>query len=187
MGTAGAKHLCSISPCTRQSKRGAICIYIRQRRPEEVLRRFRKLRPGEAVVSVITYGELQYGAAKSEHRASALERLSELVNLLPALLLPETAGETFGAIRAQLESKGEMIGNKRSLDRRARPSDRNGACLFGTESFYRINRRGAAVVYCLVARQAGWKSPEPLDKRILMWSAFSRVSNITKALANPPP
>jgi predicted nucleic acid-binding protein len=39
-----------------------ICIYIRQRRPEEVLRRFRKLRPGEAVLSVITYGELLYGA-----------------------------------------------------------------------------------------------------------------------------
>jgi tRNA(fMet)-specific endonuclease VapC len=88
-----------------------ICIYIRQKRPEEVLRRFRKLRPGEAVVSVITYGELQYGAAKSEHRASALERLSELVNLLPALSRPEAAGETYGAIRARLESKGEMIGN----------------------------------------------------------------------------
>ena len=88
-----------------------ICIYIRQRRPEEVLRRFRKLRPGEAVLSVITYGELQYGAAKSEQRVAALERLRELVNLLPALPLPETAGETYGMIRAQLESKGEMIGN----------------------------------------------------------------------------
>ena len=31
-----------------------LCIYIRQRRPEEVLCRFRKLRPGEAVLSVIT-------------------------------------------------------------------------------------------------------------------------------------
>ncbi len=88
-----------------------ICIYIRQKRPEEVLRRFRKLRPGEAVLSVITYGELLYGAAKSEQRAVALERLRELVNLLPALSLPETAGEAYGMIRAQLESKGEMIGN----------------------------------------------------------------------------
>jgi len=42
-----------------------ICTYIRQRRPEEVLRRFRKLRPGEAVLSVITYGELLYRAAKN--------------------------------------------------------------------------------------------------------------------------
>ena len=38
-----------------------ICIYIRQKRPDAVLRRFRKLRPGEAVLSVITYGELLYG------------------------------------------------------------------------------------------------------------------------------
>jgi len=88
-----------------------ICIYIRQKRPDEVLRRFRKLRPGEAVLSVITYGELQYGAAKSEQRVSALERLRELVNLLPALSLPETAGEVYAMIRAKLESKGEMIGN----------------------------------------------------------------------------
>ena len=40
----------------------------------------------------------------------ATEHSRELVNLLP-LSLPETAGETYGMIRAQLESKGEMIGN----------------------------------------------------------------------------
>jgi tRNA(fMet)-specific endonuclease VapC len=88
-----------------------ICIYIRQRKPDEVLRRFHKLRPGEAALSVITYGELLYGAAKSAQRAAALERLRELVHFLPALALPESAAETYGAIRAQLESKGEMIGN----------------------------------------------------------------------------
>jgi tRNA(fMet)-specific endonuclease VapC len=70
-----------------------ICIYIRQKRPEEVLRRFRKLRPGEAALSVITYGELLYGAAKSEQRVAALERLRELVHFLPALSLPESAAE----------------------------------------------------------------------------------------------
>jgi tRNA(fMet)-specific endonuclease VapC len=88
-----------------------ICIYIRQKRPDEVLRRFRKLRPGEAAVSVITYGELLDGATKSEHRVAALEKLRELVHLLPVLSLPESAAEAYGAIRAQLESKGEMIGN----------------------------------------------------------------------------
>jgi tRNA(fMet)-specific endonuclease VapC len=88
-----------------------ICIYIRQKRPDEVLRRFRKLRPGEAAVSVITYGELLDGATKSEHRVAALEKLRELVHLLPALSLPESAAEAYGAIRAELESKGEMIGN----------------------------------------------------------------------------
>jgi len=88
-----------------------ICIYIRQSRPEGVLRRFRKLRLGEAALSVITYGELLYGAAKSAQRTAALERLRELVRLLPALALPENAGETYGSIRAELESRGEMIGN----------------------------------------------------------------------------
>ena len=88
-----------------------ICIYIRQKRPDEVLRRFRKLRPGEAALSVITYGELLYGAAKSKQRMAALEQLRELGNLLPALSLPETAAEVYGTIRAELEVKGEMIGN----------------------------------------------------------------------------
>ena len=88
-----------------------ICIYIRQRRPEEVLRRFHKLRPGEAALSVITYGELLYGAAKSSQRAEALERLRELVLFLPALALPASAAETYGTIRAGLEQKGERIGN----------------------------------------------------------------------------
>lgn len=88
-----------------------ICIYIRQERPESVLRRFRRLRPGEAVLSVITYGELIYGAAKSSQRDAALERLRELVHWLPALPLPETAAEAYGNIRADLAAKGEMIGN----------------------------------------------------------------------------
>jgi tRNA(fMet)-specific endonuclease VapC len=88
-----------------------ICIYIRQKRPEAVLRRFRKLRPGEAALSVITYGELMYGAAKSKLRVEALERLRELLHWLPALALPETAAEAYGTIRAEIASKGEMIGN----------------------------------------------------------------------------
>lgn len=88
-----------------------IVIYISQKRPQEVLRRFSKLRPGEAAISVIAYGELIYGAMKSSQRHAGLERLRELSHLLPALGLPEKAAETFGYIRAQLETRGEMIGN----------------------------------------------------------------------------
>jgi tRNA(fMet)-specific endonuclease VapC len=87
------------------------CIYIRRKRPEELLRRFEKLRPGEAAISIITHGELLYGAEKSARREVALERLRELVTLLPALPLPEAAAAAYGRIRAELESKGEMIGN----------------------------------------------------------------------------
>jgi len=77
----------------------------------KVRHRAARLTPPEAVLSVITYGGLLYGAAKSQHRVVALERLRELVLLLPALALPEAAAETYGTIRAKLEAKGEMIGN----------------------------------------------------------------------------
>jgi tRNA(fMet)-specific endonuclease VapC len=88
-----------------------MCIYIRQSRPEEVFQRFRELRMGEAGLSVITYGELLYGAAKSKQPTVALEKLRELRNLLPAFSLPENAAEFYGEVRADLESKGQQIGN----------------------------------------------------------------------------
>lgn len=87
-----------------------ICIYIRQRRPARVLSRFEQIKAGEAVLSVITYGELLYGAAKSQHRQTAMERLRDLVSFLPVMALPEGAADQYGAIRALLESRGETIG-----------------------------------------------------------------------------
>lgn len=88
-----------------------ICIYIRRRRPQEVLARFEKLKPGEAALSVITYGELLYGAEKSQARAKAMEALHELMAYLPILPMPADVGEAYGAIRAGLETRGEVIGN----------------------------------------------------------------------------
>jgi tRNA(fMet)-specific endonuclease VapC len=88
-----------------------ICIYIRQKQPDEVLRRFRRLRAGEAALSVITYGELLYGAMKSVQRELALEKLHALTLLLPPLPLPSNAAEAYGTVRADLEKRGELIGN----------------------------------------------------------------------------
>jgi len=88
-----------------------IFIFIRQRRPEEVAEQFARLHPGEAAISVVTYGELLCGATKSAHRSNALARLNALTELLTVLPLPEAAGESYGEIRAELESNGEMIGN----------------------------------------------------------------------------
>lgn len=42
-----------------------ICIYIAKNKPQEVARHFARIRPKEAAISIITYGELCYGAAKS--------------------------------------------------------------------------------------------------------------------------
>lgn len=88
-----------------------ICIYIRQKKPEAVLRHFRALRHGEAAISVITYGELIFGASRSKQSDQAMKRLQELLEWLPALPLPEDAGLTYGTMRADLAARGEMIGN----------------------------------------------------------------------------
>ena len=87
-----------------------ICIYLRQNRPPEVIARFRQMQHGDAVLSVITYGELLYGAERSQQRTQALESLARLVSLLFVLPLPGEAAAAYGEIRAALEARGEMIG-----------------------------------------------------------------------------
>ena len=87
-----------------------ICIYLRQNRPPEVAARFRQMQYGDAVLSVITYGELLYGAERSQQRGHALETLARLVSLLSVVPLPEEAAAAYGEIRATLEARGERIG-----------------------------------------------------------------------------
>ena len=87
-----------------------ICIYIRKKKPERVSQHFHKAGAGEVAISVITYGELLYGANKSEQRARSLATVQEFVRIVPALPLPENAAEAYGFIRAELERRGKMVG-----------------------------------------------------------------------------
>jgi tRNA(fMet)-specific endonuclease VapC len=89
----------------------SICIYIQRQKPRELLARFQKLKPGDAAISVITWGELLYGAEKSRQRKKALQMMEEFKTFVPVLPMPENAGKTYGAIRASLESKWTPIGN----------------------------------------------------------------------------
>src|ERR1700732_201845 len=89
-----------------------ICIYIRRHRPPKVLTQFLQLQPGEAVLSVITYGELMYGIAKRQPAPpKAVAQLDEFLSLVGVMPLPTEAGQKYGEIRCFLESKGQMIGN----------------------------------------------------------------------------
>ncbi|MGD9017203.1 MAG: type II toxin-antitoxin system VapC family toxin [Desulfobacterales bacterium] len=88
-----------------------ICIYIQRHRPEKVLARFRRLNPGDAAISVITWGELLHGAEKNRQRKETLQQLGEFSSLVPVMPLPENTGKFYGVIRAALESKGKAIGN----------------------------------------------------------------------------
>ena len=86
------------------------CIYVHREQPPEVLARFRRLTSGEAVVSVITYGELLFGAEKSAMRTKVIEVLQEFISLVQVLPLSTEVAQTYGSIRANLEVKGISIG-----------------------------------------------------------------------------
>ena len=90
-----------------------ICIHIRQKRPQGVLKRFERLSVGDAAISVVTYGELVYGAERSPVARHNVNRqlLAELLELLPVLPMTRTVGDAYGALRQALEHGGQLIGN----------------------------------------------------------------------------
>ncbi|NNM59355.1 MAG: type II toxin-antitoxin system VapC family toxin [Legionellales bacterium] len=88
-----------------------ICIYIAKTRPLNVLRRFESLATGVVGMSVITYGELSFGAQKSQYQETALTKLNELVDYIPVLTPDESVGMYYGNIRFYLERAGTPIGN----------------------------------------------------------------------------
>jgi tRNA(fMet)-specific endonuclease VapC len=87
-----------------------ICIYIAKRHPPEVLRQFEHLQVGDVAMSLITYGELQFGAEKSRISDQVHEKLERLSELVPVLPLTKKAANHYGRIRAKLEQAGTPIG-----------------------------------------------------------------------------
>jgi tRNA(fMet)-specific endonuclease VapC len=87
-----------------------ICIYIAKARPQHLLDRFTKLAPGEAAMSVVTFGELEFGARKSQQAKASLTTLAQIRALIPALPLDVSVGQQYGRIRAELEAIGRPIG-----------------------------------------------------------------------------
>ncbi len=88
------------------------CIFLRRRNPlPSLVSRFEKLEQGEAGMSIITFGELAYGAAKSVDPDRTLFVLERIAGLIPVLPLPGRAGHTYGEQRAALEGKGLVIGS----------------------------------------------------------------------------
>lgn len=88
-----------------------ICIYIAKKKPLEVLAHFEKLSIGQVGMSTVTYGELLFGAHKSQHPKKTMMILEELIELIPPLPIPKEAGNYYGQIRCALEKAGKLIGN----------------------------------------------------------------------------
>lgn len=87
-----------------------ICIYWLNTRPAGIIERLRRIPAGDAAMSVVTWGELLYGAAKSRHKALVRRNLEALAAAIPPLPLPADTAQRYGEVRAALERKGTPIG-----------------------------------------------------------------------------
>ncbi|NDZ18289.1 VapC toxin family PIN domain ribonuclease [Variovorax sp. WS11] len=88
-----------------------ICIYIAKHNPASVRARFEQLSADVLAMSVITLGELQHGAEKSQARSKALAALQQLQNVIQVVPLTDAVGQHYGQIRSTLERRGLPIGN----------------------------------------------------------------------------
>ena len=88
-----------------------ICIYIAKHNPPAVREHFARHAANALAMSVITLGELRFGAEKSQSRERAMATIQQFEGLIPPRGLPEAAGEHYGQIRAVLQRGGAIIGN----------------------------------------------------------------------------
>lgn len=88
-----------------------ICIYLTKQRPPSVVQHFEALAMGQVAMSVITYGELQFGAQKSQQTQQVLQALEMLSLAIPVLEMDKQVSQHYGDIRAMLQRAGTPIGN----------------------------------------------------------------------------
>ena len=87
-----------------------ICIYIMNKRPIEVIHKFKQFDVDEISVSTITVSELQYGVVKSNNRGFNKQRVEEFLSPFEISAYDEAAANIYGDIRYQLEKSGKTIG-----------------------------------------------------------------------------
>jgi tRNA(fMet)-specific endonuclease VapC len=88
-----------------------ICIYIAKQNPPKVSARFARLALGDVGMSVVTYGELRFGAEKSTRSQAALRSLEEFIEAVPVLTFDKESAANYGRLRFDLERRGQPIGN----------------------------------------------------------------------------
>jgi len=86
------------------------CIYIMNKRPIEIIQKFKQFDVGEIGVSTITVSELYYGICKSKKHSLNKQRVEEFLSPLEILPYDENVAGIYGDVRFQLEKRGEPIG-----------------------------------------------------------------------------
>ncbi len=87
-----------------------ICIYISKNPAPSLRAKFEAASAEGVAMSVVSYAELCFGAAKSSRTELVMQGLRELRELVPVLPLTEQAGEIYGKLRRDLERRRLPIG-----------------------------------------------------------------------------
>lgn len=80
------------------------------KRPIEVIHKFKQFDVDEICVSTITVSELQHGVSRSRDRKLNKQRVEEFLSPFEIIAYDEVAANIYGDIRHQLEKAGEPIG-----------------------------------------------------------------------------
>lgn len=75
----------------------------------EVVENFRTHATSPKAISVITYGELIYGAEKSQFRDKNLAKIHRLREIFPVVEISCAIMDTFGSLKADLSRRGKII------------------------------------------------------------------------------
>ncbi|MDO4979090.1 MAG: type II toxin-antitoxin system VapC family toxin [Candidatus Saccharibacteria bacterium] len=87
-----------------------ICIYIMEHRDSKTLEKLFALNHDNTCTSTIVYGELAFGAEKSNRKVYSSFAQELFLNSITVLPVTPAVAKEYGAIRAKLEKNGTPIG-----------------------------------------------------------------------------
>ena len=83
-------------------------IYSLKNRPN-VLQNLKKYRDSPKAISIITYGELIFGAEKSERRIENLAKIYRIAEIFPVLNLSMGTMSVYGELKVNLSRQGTCV------------------------------------------------------------------------------
>ena len=86
------------------------CSYIMKRSNDAILKRLRRTPVSDVCISVITKSELLYGVEVSPRREQDQAAVNDFLRYVDVLDFPDKAAPHYAKIRADLKTRGTMIG-----------------------------------------------------------------------------
>ena len=87
-----------------------MCVFALRNKPCAVGHRIQQHKPDDIVISTVTVAELRFGADKSNRPEENHRQISDFLLTFDILMFDSGAADAYGAIRADLERRGQPIG-----------------------------------------------------------------------------